>query len=117
MPAMELMHQIISTRYPGSAWNVYVAQASDGDATSRDAQRSAEFLASQIMPHVRYYAYVETITTPMFGMARASDLWESLESLESQFDGHFAMRKLFNRRDIYPVFRGLFDKKTHALGR
>ena len=58
MPAMELMHQIIETRYPGSAWNVYVAQASDGDATSRDARASAEYLSSKIMPHVRYYAYV-----------------------------------------------------------
>ena len=117
MPAMELMHQIIETRYPGSAWNVYVAQASDGDATSRDARASAEYLSSKIMPHVRYYAYVETMPTPMFGMARASDLWESFERLEDSFAGHFAMRKLFNRRDIYPVFRGLFEKKEVAFGR
>lgn len=117
MPAMELMHQIIETRYPGSAWNVYVAQASDGDATSRDARASAEYLSSKIMPHVRYYAYVETMPTPMFGMARASDLWESFEPLEERCDGHFAMRKLFNRRDIYPVFRGLFEKKEVAFGR
>lgn len=117
MPAMELMHQIIETRYPGSAWNVYVAQASDGDATSRDARASAEYLSSKIMPHVRYYAYVETMPTPMFGMARASDLWESFERLEDSFAGHFAMRKLFNRRDIYPVFRGLFERKEVAFGR
>lgn len=117
MPAMELMHQIIETRYPGSAWNVYVAQASDGDATSRDAKASTEYLSSKIMPHVRYYAYVETMPTPMFGMARASDLWESFERLEDSYAGHFAMRKLFNRRDIYPVFRGLFEKKEVAFGR
>jgi uncharacterized sporulation protein YeaH/YhbH (DUF444 family) len=53
----------------------------------------------------------------MFGMARASDLWESFERLEDSFAGHFAMRKLFNRRDIYPVFRGLFEKKEVAFGR
>jgi uncharacterized protein len=117
MPAMELMHQIIETRFPGSAWNVYVAQASDGDATSRDARASAEFLSSKIMPHVRYYAYVETMPTPMFGMARASDLWENFERLEDKHESHFAMRKLFNRRDIYPVFRGLFEKKEVAFGR
>lgn len=117
MPAMQLMHQIIEDRYPGNAWNVYVAQASDGDATSRDAKNSASYLASQIMPHVRYYAYVETMPTPMFGMARPSDLWESFESVEDQYAGHFAMRKLFNRRDIYPVFRGLFEKKEVAFGR
>lgn len=117
MPAMKLMHQIIEDRFPGNAWNVYVAQASDGDATSRDAKNSASYLASQIMPHVRYYAYVETMPTPMFGMARPSDLWENFESVEDQYAGHFAMRKLFNRRDIYPVFRGLFEKKEVAFGR
>jgi uncharacterized sporulation protein YeaH/YhbH (DUF444 family) len=117
MPAMELMHQIIETRYPGSAWNVYVAQASDGDATSRDARASATYLSSKIMPHVRYYAYVETMPTPMFGMTRASDLWESFEQLENSHTDHFAMRKLYNRRDIYPVFRGLFEKREVAFGR
>lgn len=117
MPAMKLMHQIIEDRFPGNAWNVYVAQASDGDATSRDAKNSASYLASQIMPHVRYYAYVETMPTPMFGMTRPSDLWENFESVEDQYAGHFAMRKLFNRRDIYPVFRGLFEKKEVAFGR
>lgn len=117
MPAMELMRDIIETRFPGGAWNVYVAQASDGDATSRDAKNSASYLATHIMPHVRYYAYVETMPTPMFGMARPSDLWESFESVEEAYAGHFAMRKLFNRRDIYPVFRGLFEKKEVAFGR
>ncbi|HEY1058444.1 MAG TPA: YeaH/YhbH family protein [Limnobacter sp.] len=117
LPAMQLMHEIIEKRYHGSAWNVYVAQASDGDATSRDAKRSTDYLIQHIMPHVRYYAYVETMPTPMFGMARASDLWESFEAVEEQCAGHFAMRKLFNRRDIYPVFRGLFEKKETAFGR
>lgn len=117
MPAMKLVHEIIEKRYPGSAWNVYIAQASDGDATSRDAKNSASYLATHIMPQVRYYAYVETMPTPMFGMARASDLWESFENVEDQYAGHFAMRKLFNRRDIYPVFRGLFEKKEVAFGR
>lgn len=117
-PALELMHNIMKERYPSSAWNIYIAQASDGDATSRDAKDSAAYLAQHIMPNIRYYAYVETMPTPMFGMARSSDLWEYFEPLESQFAGHFAMRKLYNRRDIYPVFRGLFEKKSNmALGR
>lgn len=115
MPALELMHKIMKDRFPAGSWNIYVAQASDGDATSRDAKHSANFLQSQIMPMVRYYAYVETMPTPMFGMARASDLWEQFEPLEEASQGHFAMRKLFNRRDIYPVFRGLFEKKSALM--
>lgn len=117
-PALELINNIMKERYPAGAWNIYIAQASDGDATSRDAKNSAAYLAEQIMPKIRYFAYVETMPTPMFGMARSSDLWEYFEPLEEQFAGHFAMRKLYNRRDIYPVFRGLFEKKSNmALGR
>lgn len=117
-PAVEMIQQIIDERFPPSAWNIYVAQASDGDATSRDARHTAQLLSEKIMPAVRYYAYVETMPSPMFGMARASDLWEHFEPLEEKFAGHFAMRKLFSRRDIYPVFRGLFEKKSSmAFGR
>lgn len=114
-PALELIQEIMKERYPPGAWNIYIAQASDGDATSRDAKNSAAYLMEHIMPKIRYYAYVETMPTPMFGMARSSDLWEYFEPLEEQFAGHFAMRKLYNRRDIYPVFRGLFDSKTQRV--
>jgi uncharacterized sporulation protein YeaH/YhbH (DUF444 family) len=111
LPAIELMAGIIRDRFPSSLWNVYVAQASDGDASERDARNATECLAATIMPHVRYYAYVETMPSAIMGLHRSSDLWDAYETLSERFDGFFSMRKLFSRRDIYPVFRGLFEKR------
>jgi uncharacterized sporulation protein YeaH/YhbH (DUF444 family) len=111
LPAVQLMNEIMVKRYPPAAWNVYVAQASDGDASERDARASARFLGETMLPFVRYYAYVETMPSAMLGMHRASDLWEAYEGLTQAFDGFFSMRRLYSRRDIYPVFRGLFEKR------
>ena len=114
LPAVQLMNSIMLDRYPPSNWNVYVAQASDGDASQRDARVTADFLSQTMLPYVRYYAYVETMPSAMLGMHRASDLWEAYESLSNTFDGFFSMRRLYSRRDIYPVFRGLFEKRVNS---
>ena len=42
--ALELMHEIVQARYPSSAWNIYAAQASDGDAFGADPEKSRGFL-------------------------------------------------------------------------
>ena len=112
LPAVQLMNNIMVDRYPPALWNVYVAQASDGDASERDARVTSSFLAQTMLPFVRYYAYVETMPSAMLGMHRPSDLWEAYEPLSDSFDGFFSMRRLYSRRDIYPVFRGLFEKRN-----
>lgn len=116
LPAIELMAGIMKERYPSSLWNIYVAQASDGDASERDARAATAALTETIMPHVRYYAYVETMPSAIMGLHRSSDLWDAYETLNERFDGFFSMRKLFSRRDIYPVFRGLFEKRGAGSG-
>ncbi len=116
MPAIELMAGIMKERYPSSLWNIYVAQASDGDASERDARAATQALAETVMPNVRYYAYVETMPSAIMGLHRSSDLWDAYETLNDRFDGFFSMRKLFSRRDIYPVFRGLFEKRGAGSG-
>jgi uncharacterized sporulation protein YeaH/YhbH (DUF444 family) len=112
LPAIDLMSGIMKERFPASHWNIYVAQASDGDASERDARAATAALAENIMPGVRYYAYVETMPSAIMGLHRSSDLWDAYECLTGRFDGFFSMRKLFSRRDIYPVFRGLFEKRA-----
>ena len=57
--ALELMHEIISERYPTSDWNIYAAQASDGDNWEGDSPACRELLVNKIMPCLQYYAYVE----------------------------------------------------------
>lgn len=104
--ALELMREIMTTRYSTSSWNIYVAQASDGDNYAHDSPRCKDILLKNIMPFVRYYAYIEI--TP----DRHQTLWEVYEEVKEQCP-HFAMRQIDGPADIYPVFRDLFRRRVH----
>jgi len=104
--ALVLMRDIIRARYPSSEWNIYGAQASDGDNWHQDSGRCRELLADSILPLVRYYAYVQVAEAEQ-------NLWQEYTQLEDRF-GHFAMRKVSSAQDIYPVFRDLFKKDGAA---
>jgi uncharacterized protein len=107
-PALELAHKVIDGRYAGPDWNVYVAQASDGDCTSDDGRHSAAYVQQVLLPLVRYFAYVD-IPSSSGWFNRPSDLWQSYEAIE---DPGFAMRSVRGRSDIWPVFRELFARKS-----
>jgi hypothetical protein len=109
MPALQLAQKVIETRFAGPDWNIYIAQASDGDCGEDDAQRCAAYLQAEILPRVRYFAYIDIPSSNSGGwFNRPSDLWECYESIE---DDSFAKRKVSDRRDIWPVFRELFARK------
>ncbi|MFT7722380.1 MAG: YeaH/YhbH family protein [Roseateles sp.] len=104
--ALVLMEQIIRERYPPADWNIYGAQASDGDNWHHDSSRCRELLADKILPLCRYFAYVQ-VAEP------EQNLWEEYETLAGDAP-HFAMRKAVEAAQIYPVFRELFKKEgTH----
>lgn len=100
--ALTLMHQIIQTRYPSGEWNIYGAQASDGDNWHQDSPKCRELLVSKLLPVSRYFAYVQI-------GEEDQNLWkEYTQVLES--NTNFAMRKLGGAEEIYPVFKELFKK-------
>ena len=101
--ALVLMRDIIRARYPSSEWNIYGAQASDGDNWHQDSGRCRELLAQDILPLVRYYAYVQVAEAEQ-------NLWQEYTQLDGS-QPHFAMRKVHGAQDIYPVFRELFRKE------
>lgn len=103
--ALELMSDIMHSRYPASEWNIYAAQASDGDNWADDSPHCRKILEQQIMPWVRYFSYIE-ITTRAH-----QSLWFQYEELAKQFP-HFAMENIRKQEDIYPVFRELFKKQA-----
>ncbi|MDR0213804.1 MAG: YeaH/YhbH family protein [Comamonas sp.] len=100
--ALVLLDQIIRARYPVHDWNIYVAQASDGDNFSDDGGKCRALLAEKILPLVRYYAYLQVVQ-------EEQNLWEEYTRLQADF-AHFAMRKVSDASEIYPVFRDLFKK-------
>ncbi|MED5621014.1 YeaH/YhbH family protein [Ideonella sp. BN130291] len=101
--ALVLMEEIIRTRYPSSEWNIYGAQASDGDNWHHDSGRCRELLADKLLPLCRYYAYVQVAE-------EEQNLWEEYTQLVGEVK-HFAMRKVTEASQIYPVFRDLFKKE------
>jgi hypothetical protein len=115
--ALEEMTKVIAERYDPDAWNIYAAQASDGDNTASDNDRTANLLSNEILPLCQYYAYLEVGRDaehfPPGFIRRDSDLWQTYTSLIKS-GAPMAMRKVGHRRDIYPVFRELFAKKTGA---
>ncbi len=108
LSALELTETIRTERY-ARGWNVYAAQASDGDAFGADPAKSARFLRERLLPVTRYYTYLELADqeTP----EHASSLWAEYERV-AEATGNFAMRRATRREQIYPVFRGLFRKET-----
>ncbi len=106
LSALELMRDILLARYPSTSWNIYGAQASDGDAFGADAGKSARFLSEQILPLTRYFAYIEVVDPEDI---RRSSLWAEYERETAP---HFAMRRVQDRSEIYPVFHELFKKET-----
>ncbi len=104
--ALILMEEIIRDRYPRSEWNIYGAQASDGDNWHHDSGRCRELLADKILPLCRYFAYVQVAE-------QEQNLWDEYCKLSEEVR-HFAMRKATEVAQIYPVFRDLFKKESSA---
>lgn len=107
LSALKLMLEIIEARYPAEHWNIYGAQVSDGDAFGADPEKSRSMLAEQLLPKLRYYAYIETPDDP----ARISPLMHAYSRIES---AHFATRSVTQRSEVYPVLRELFSKEATA---
>ena len=102
--ALKLMASIIQDRYPTNDWNIYTAQASDGDNWHNDSKICVDLLNKNIMPFVQYYSYIE-ITAD-----HHQNLWDEYKGIQSNWD-NFAMKKIEKTSDIYPVFRKLFKKQ------
>src|SRR5690606_4345843 len=103
--ARKLRPEIMAPRYPVNEWNIYGAQASDGDNWNDDSPLWREILINQIMPFVQYFTYVEI--TPREHQA----LWYEYEQVSETFAQSFAQQQLVSAADIYPVFRELFQRR------
>lgn len=103
--ALYLMQDIIQKRYPASSWNIFAAQASDGDNWGDDSPVCRDLLMNHIMKHMQYFSYIE------ISPRDPQDLWYAYEDVKERFGEQFAMAQILDRADIYPVFRELFQRK------
>lgn len=109
--ALVKMREIVADRYNPSDWNIYAAQASDGDNSPGDHFQTMETIG-QLLPQCQHFSYIE-VSEPMEAgnsyIPHQTSLWRSFVELEHQ--KNLALRKVSQPRDIYPVFRELFLKR------
>lgn len=104
--ALELMRKVMEERYSPTEWNIYGAQASDGDNWTDDSPKCRKILDEDILTKVRYFAYIQV--TP-----EEQNLWLEYAQLALS-QPHLAMKKVESAADIYPVFRELFEKHAET---
>jgi len=112
--ALTKMLEVQKARYPADSWNIYAAQASDGENFSGDSETCVRLLSEAVMPLCQYYAYVEILDEreyELFGNPdMGAQLWRAYKEVKSDWR-NFAMKRIARPADIYPVFRELFEKQ------
>ena len=104
--ALEEMIRIVKERYPVDDWNIYAAQASDGHNFDDDMDDCLRLLNNDILPLCQYFAYIEV--APEDGMpSMTSVVWSGYQEVAAA-NPQFAMKRVTNPGEIYPVFRELF---------
>jgi uncharacterized sporulation protein YeaH/YhbH (DUF444 family) len=107
--AYEEVHRIIKDRYSPDEWNIYVAQASDGDNFSNDKNRSMELLEA-IIKTAQFMAYIEiSRRQPDLLFAHETDLWSVIDDVRSR-NPKIAMQIIHREDDVISVFRKFFER-------
>jgi uncharacterized protein len=105
---LNLAKKIIDERY-GSDWNVYIAQASDGDNFANDYADTLKAM-DELLPLTQYFAYIEV--KGHYGMFNVgSDLWNTYNSLIVKY-AQLAMNRVNNTEEVWKVFKKLFSKEA-----
>ncbi|MDF3014452.1 MAG: YeaH/YhbH family protein [Cellvibrio sp.] len=104
--ALRLMDEIIQDRYSPEQWNIYGAQASDGDNWGEDSDVCRDILIDNLLPNCQYFSYIEITNN------EHQALWTTYETIRDDYPDHFALQHIREVNDIYPVFRELFHKKV-----
>jgi len=113
--ALSEMIDVLRDRYPVESWNIYAAQASDGDNFPDDGDKCIRMLDEEIMPLCQYFAYVEIVDERELDMFQVpgtgAELWQAYNTVRGRWP-NFEMKHIAQPSDIYPVFRELFAKET-----
>jgi uncharacterized protein len=111
--ALQAMHEIVRERFNPSDWNIYAAQASDGDNSYSDGELAGMLLTEKILPVCQFFAYLEVGESggSAFDLSDSS-LWTLYERLRNA-GAPLSMRKVSERSEIFPVFHDLFQRREN----
>ncbi|GAA3072664.1 YeaH/YhbH family protein [Rhizobium viscosum] len=113
--ALAVMRSIVAARFDPTEWNIYAAQASDGDNSYSDGALTGQLLQQEILPACQYFAYIEVGEEDGDSSMSRSPLWTLYQEIRSAALP-LAMRKVCRRNEIFPVFHDLFQKKAAKAG-
>jgi uncharacterized sporulation protein YeaH/YhbH (DUF444 family) len=110
--ALQAMHEIVRARFRPADWNIYAAQASDGDNSGSDSPAVSRLLTEMILPVCQFFAYLEVGEAggSTFDMPDSS-LWSLYQRLRAE-GAPLSMRKVHDRSEIFPVFHDLFQRRS-----
>jgi uncharacterized protein len=109
--ALQAMHDIVRSRFRPADWNIYAAQASDGDNSISDGVVAGRLLTDMILPVSQFFAYLEVGETGGYTFDMPdSALWTLYARLRAN-GAPLSMRKVSERSEIFPVFQDLFHRR------
>jgi uncharacterized protein len=111
--ALEAMNIIVKSRYRPADWNIYAAQASDGDNSYSDGDVVSRLLTEMILPVTQFFAYLEVgeSSSHSFDVSDSS-LWTLYQRLRAE-GATLSARKVSDRSQIFPVFHDLFHRRRN----
>jgi uncharacterized protein len=110
--ALQTMNDIVRSRFRPSDWNIYAAQASDGDNSISDSEAVSRLLTGAILPVCQFFAYLEVGEAGGYSFEMPdSSLWSLYERLRGS-GADLSMRKVRDRSEIFPVFHDLFQRRA-----
>ena len=104
--ALEEMQRVMQERYSRTT-GTSTPRRPRTARTASDNDKTAALLHDMILPACQYYAYLEDSRLPA-GFIRRDRPVADLQHIMGR-GAPMAMRKVGHRRDIYPVFRELFE--------
>ncbi len=109
--ALHLMNDIIDERYPVTQWNIYGAQASDGDNWNDDYAVCYQLLTERILSKLQYYSYLEITTQDH------QSLWYAYEKVLEYFPHAFSKEAVRRRVGYLSGFSTTFSKEDRMSER
>ena len=107
--AFKLAKKVIDDRYSPNEWNIYFAQASDGDNWDNDNEELKSIISNDILPITQYFSYIQ-VGQKRHGYYNTGNLLQEYVSLEGNHK-NIITKHIEDTLDIYPVFREIFKSQ------
>ncbi len=106
--------EVIARDFPPSEWNIYVAQASDGDNFESDSHALMKAM-EELLPDVQGFFYTEIKPGGGYS-AYESSLLEIYQKLAEQFPDRMFTAELKSPADALDAFKSFFPQGGHKPG-